>query len=165
MHTEEAKQYTVGDVKEILREYREFEKYIDMMIVRIDRIEMKLKSIGSPSLTGMPRDPSPSQSREADLVCLKVDLENEVKDSLDELKKKREKIKKIVAKLRHPEEKAVILMRYIDGLEWGDVLDAMFGDKEDFLEKEETYNRRMYQRHGSALLNMSRILTDRNNQT
>lgn len=160
MQTVEPKQYTVDDVKEILLDYREFEKYIDMQIVRIDRIEMKLKSIGSPSLSGMPRDPSPSQSRMADLVCSKIDLENEVVDSLVELKRKREDIKNITAKLRHSEERALILMRYIDGLDWDEVLDALFGGKEDFIDKEEAYNRRMYKIHGSALQNMSRILSD-----
>lgn len=165
MQTTEPRKYTVDDVKELLRDYRESEKDIDMQIERLDRIETKLMSIGSPSLSGMPRDPSPSQSRMADLICSKIDLENDIKEAVAELKRKRKEIEKIIAKLRHSEERAVIRMRYIDGLGWDEVLDAMFGGKEDFLDKEETYNRRMYKIHGSALLNMSRILTDSNTCT
>ncbi len=160
MQTTEPKKYTVDDVKEILRDYRDSEKDIDMQIERLDRIEMKLKSIGSPSLSGMPRDPSPSNSRMADMIATKIDLENEIKRSVEELKAKRKSIESIISKLRHSEERAVIRLRYIDGMGWDEVLDVLFGGKSDFLDKEESYNRRMYMIHGSALSNMAHVLND-----
>lgn len=45
---------------------------------------------------------------------------------------------------------------------WDEVLDVLFGGKADFLDKEESYNRRMYMIHGSALSNMSLVLNDGN---
>ena len=69
-------------VKERLEDYLAADRDIELQEQRLDRIEMKLKSIGSPSYSGMPRDPSPSQSRMADLVCQKIDLENEIKQMI-----------------------------------------------------------------------------------
>ena len=145
-------------VKERLEDYLAADRDIELQEQRLDRIEMKLKSIGSPSYSGMPKDPSPSQSRMADLVCQKIDLENEIKQMIAKQKKERTELEKIIKRLRHANERAVIRMRYFDGMRWNDVLDVLFGDRPDFFYKEESYERTMYNIHGSALANMARYI-------
>ena len=61
-------------------------------------------------------------------------------------------------RLRNPDEKAVIRMRYFDRASWPEVRDMLFGHKPDFDEKEETYLRRTHRVHESALVNMAKYI-------
>lgn len=150
--------YDTDAVKYRLIEYRENERDIENQLERLDRLELKLRSIGSPVFSDMPKSPSPSQDRMADMIARKVDLENEIRDAVAEQKKEREAIESILKKLRHSDERAVIRMRYFDGVSWYAVSDMLFGGKDDFLDKEDTYLRRSHKIHGSALLNMAIII-------
>lgn len=159
------KKYDVNAVKDRLIEYRESEKDIDNQIERLERLELRLKSVGSPVLSDMPKGGSPTNDRIADMIGQKLDLEKEIRQAVINLKQERQAIESILRNLRHSEEKAVIRMRYLDGYSWNDVLDALFGGKKDFLDKEDAYTRRMYKIHGSALQNMARYIEDgRDNQ-
>ncbi len=150
--------YDTDTIKCRLIEYRERERDIENQLERLDRIEMRLKSIGSPVLSDMPKSPSASQDRMADMIAQKIDLEKEIKKEVAEQKRERESIGLLLEKLRHADERAVIRMRYIDGASWNDIVDMLFGGKEDFLDKEDTYLRRTHKIHGSALTNMAKIL-------
>lgn len=150
--------YDTDAVKYRLIEYRERAKDIESQTERLDRLEMKIRSIGSPTLSDMPKSPSPPQDRTTALIADKIDLENDIRDQIAEQRREKEAIECILRKLRHSEERAVIRMRYFDGASWNDVVDMLFGGKDDFLGKEDTYLRRTHKIHGSALLNMAIII-------
>ena len=156
-------EYDVHEIKMRLVAYKEKEKDIDHQLERLDRLETRLMSIGSPTLSDMPKAPSASHDREADLIAQKIDLENEIKQYVQEQKKEREEINRILGKILSSDEKAVIRMRYIDMLSWNDVVDSMFGGKEDFLGKEDTYLRRTHKIHGAALVSMAKVIYEENN--
>ena len=70
-------------------------------------------------------------------------------------------IEEAIAKIggvRCAEKRATLEMRYLDLLEWGDVNRALFGDKEDFLDREDSYMRRVFYIHGEALKKLGDIL-------
>lgn len=156
-HIDETR-YDTDAVKYRLIEYREREKDIDSQTERLDRLEMKIRSVGSPTLSDMPKSPSPPQDRVTALIADKIDLENDIRQAIAEQRREKEAIETILRKLRHSEERAVIRMRYFDGASWNDVVDMLFGGKDDFLGKEDTYLRRTHKIHGSALLNMAIIM-------
>lgn len=158
MEYENKERYDTDAVKYRLVEYREREKDIDSQTERLDRLEMKIRSVGSPTLSDMPKSPSPPQDRTTALIADKIDLENDIRQAIAEQRKEKEAIETILRKLRHSEERAVIRMRYFDGASWNDVVDMLFGGKDDFLGKEDTYLRRTHKIHGSALLNMAIII-------
>lgn len=158
MEYEDKERYDTDAVKYRLIEYREREKDIDSQTERLDRLEMKILSIGSPTLSDMPKSPSPPQDRTTALIADKIDLENDIRQAIAEQRREKEAIEVILRKLRHSEERAVIRMRYFDGASWNDVVDMLFGGKDDFLGKEDTYLRRTHKIHGSALLNMAIII-------
>lgn len=158
MEYEDKERYDTDAVKYRLIEYREREKDIDSQTERLDRLEMKIMSVGSPTLSDMPKSPSPPQDRTTALIADKIDLENDIRQAIAEQRKEKEAIETILRKLRHSEERAVIRMRYFDGASWNDVVDMLFGGKADFLGKEDTYLRRTHKIHGSALLNMAIII-------
>jgi len=156
-HIDETR-YDTDAVKYRLIEYRERAKDIESQTERLDRLEMKILSIGSPTLSDMPKSPSPPQDRTTALIADKIDLENDIRQAIAEQRREKEAIEVILRKLRHSEERAVIRMRYFDGASWNDVVDMLFGGKDDFLGKEDTYLRRTHKIHGSALLNMAIII-------
>ena len=158
MEYENKERYDTDAVKYRLIEYREREKDIDSQTERLDRLELKIRSVGSPTLSDMPKSPSPPQDRVTALIADKIDLENDIRQAIAEQRREKEAIETILRKLRHSEERAVIRMRYFDGASWNDVVDMLFGDKDDFLGKEDTYLRRTHKIHGSALLNMAIIM-------
>lgn len=156
-HIDETR-YDTDAVKYRLIEYRERAKDIEIQTERLDRLEMKILSIGSPTLSDIPKSPSPPQDRTTALIADKIDLENDIRQAIAEQRREKEAIEVILRKLRHSEERAVIRMRYFDGASWNDVVDMLFGGKDDFLGKEDTYLRRTHKIHGSALLNMAIII-------
>ena len=154
----------INDIKQRLRSYRDkLTKDLKNQQLRLDRIEMKMTSIGSPSLSDMPRSSSGPFDRTSYWVAQKVDLESEVVSLQNELIEEWKDIELIIKKLKNSEEKAVIRMRYHDGMEWNDVTDTMFGDKDDYLDKVDTYQRRVFRLHGQALVNMSAIENKKEN--
>ena len=148
----------VNTVKERLVAYGEREDDISNQQVRLDRIEMRLTSIRSSSPSDMPKSKGVSQDKEAELIAEKIDLENDIKRSQSEQKRERKSIEELLSHLKKSSEKAVIRMRYFDREDWSGVSCMLFGGKDDFLDKEESYLRRTYMIHGAALLNMAKYL-------
>ena len=168
MNDTSERRYDINTVKDWLLEFREREKDIQGQLNRLDVIEMRITSIGSPTLSDMPKSPSPFQDRSAYMIAVKIDLENDIKEQQTEQKRIRKSIEKVVRGLRKAEERSVIRARYLDCAfyhedklsDWNDVSNTLFGDRGDFLDKEESYLRRVHKIHGSALLNMARYIEE-----
>lgn len=160
----EEKRYDVDAVKHRLIAYREREKDIDNQIERHELLSQKMISIGSPTLSDMPKAVSPSHDKIANMVAMKMELEESIREDVQKQSEERKEIEEILKHLKKSDEKAVIRMRYLDGVSWNDVVDMIFGGKEDFLGKEDTYLRRVHKIHGSALLNMAIYIDGLQNQ-
>lgn len=162
------KRYDTRAVKEWLLEFREREKDIQVQLNRLDVLETRITSIGSPTLSDMPKAPNPFQERSAYMIAVKIDLEKEICEQQSEQKNIRKNIEKVLKGLKKSEERVVIRARYLDCSfyhedklsDWYDVSNALFGGMEDFLEKEDSYLRRVHKIHGSALLNMARYIEE-----
>lgn len=159
----EEKKYDVESVKNRLVEYRERERDIDNQIERVERLEMKMTSIGSPVISDMPKAASPSHDKIGSMIAQKEELEICIREDIQKQEKERAEIEIILKQLKHSDERAVIRMRYFDGASWNDVVDMLFGGKTDFLGKEDTYLRRTHKIHGSALLNMAIFIEESQN--
>ena len=56
--------------------------------------------------------------------------------------------------LKKPTEKAVVKMRYIDSAEWEEITNTLFGGKDDFNYKCDSYQKRVFRAHKNALENL-----------
>ena len=65
-------------------------------------------------------------------------------------------LSELINGLPTPEQRQVIYARYFDGHAWAEVTAVVFGRRPDFLEKADSYERRVYRLHGSALANLNR---------
>ena len=148
----------VEAIKDRLNDYRSEDREIENQTERLERLLNKMHEVGAQDLTGMPRSPSPDQDRMSDLISKKDELESEVAELRAEHKKERKRIEKIVRKLKRPDERAVIRFRFIDDHEWDEVTDMLFGGRSDFLDREETYQRRTFTLHHDAIYHMAKIV-------
>ena len=71
----------------------------------------------------------------------------------------------MIRKLDHPDERAVIRLRYFDRAGWDEIAGALFGDRQDYLDKEETYQKRTFRLHGRALLTLAKVAEDMDTPT
>lgn len=152
--------YTPEDVKVVLNLYRRTESDIEYESERLDRIESKLYGVGGQVLSDMPKSPSPEVDRFTGMIVKRDALKSAINAMNISQKKRREIIEKVLRKLRRSDEKAVIEMRYIDKEEWPDVIYMMYGNREDFLDREDVYLSRAHKIHGYALKEISTLLNE-----
>lgn len=160
----EEKRYDVDAIRDRLNEYRETERDIDNQIERLEHLNSKMVGVGAQVLSDMPKAPSPSNDRMADLVAQKEELENLIRTMVTSQSRERMEIESILSHLRKRDERAVIRMRYFDRSSWNEVTKMLFGSKGDFDEKADTYLRRAHRVHGDALLNMAKYIEESKEQ-
>lgn len=156
----EEKHYDVEAVKQRLIDLRDLRREIENQSERLERLETKLVGVGAQALTDMPKSSSPSNDRISDLMQQKFDLEEDIRATLEHRRRERMFFEKIIRRLKRSDERAVIRSRYLDGASWGDVVDLLYGDEEDLLEREDMYRKRVFKLHGRALLSMAQYIED-----
>lgn len=85
-------------------------------------------------------------------------IRDHIRELLDRENCEYESLTKIINALPEVEQRQVVLARYMDGLPWDMVNVIVFGKKDDFDIKRDSYQRRIYRIHGNALANANRIL-------
>ncbi|MBQ6679506.1 MAG: hypothetical protein IJM76_05730 [Lachnospiraceae bacterium] len=148
---------TVVDVKSILIAYRDTERYIDVQIERLELLEAKIESVGSPTLSDMPKPPSPSVDRIAEMAQRKVDLEAKIKRLMQEQAFVRSRIEKATEELPDKMQRTVIQTRYLDREKWDTINFMIFGGEADYADKADSYMRRIMILHGQALEKLAEI--------
>ena len=154
------KHYDDEAVKARLYEYRDIAKEIESQSERLERLKAKMFGVGAQAITDMPRTPSPDFDRMTGLLQQKDELEVEIRDAIERQRTEREYLEGVIKHLRRSEERTVIRVRYFDCASWNDVVDLMFGDCPDLLEKEDGYLRRVYKLHGQALYSMAKYIEE-----
>ena len=147
--------YDVDAVKDRLVRYQENERDIEIQQERYERLRTKLMSYGVSGMSDMPRDQSFVTDKVAETIAKAVDIENSLKTAISNQKKEREALESIIVNLKSSNERAVIRTRYFDSMSWQEVSELIFGMEEDFIDRQESYERRVFKIHGSALLNMA----------
>ena len=150
----------VNDIKERLGEYTRLLREIDNQYERLDRMEMTMASPPGPDLTGMPRGSGTPSDRTGLMVERKMELEEQIKETIAEEQKERASIEAMIQRVKHPDERAVLRLRYFDRADWDGICAVLFSDRQDYLERIDSYQNRTYKVHGRALLRMAEILKE-----
>lgn len=147
-----------SEVKKYLMVFLDTEREIDNQIERLEILNGKLYSVGSPEITDMPRNPSPSNDRVSELLSRKDDCEKKVGKLLELQKKRRSVFEHVIDKVSGSDKRSVIDLRYMEGVRWDQICESLFGEREDFDERRDTYMRRVMRLHGWALQDMAGII-------
>ena len=152
--------YDVGAIKQRLQNFKETSRDLEM---QLDRLQMYIESIespGSPTISDMPKSPSPDVDKFTVKIAKKIDLENCIRSTVAVLEDEKSYFETVLSHIRKADEKAVIRFRYFDSLNWNKIAEIMFGSNSLYDEKQDTYLRRVHKLHGSALLNMAIYIED-----
>lgn len=128
---------------------------------RADAIRTRAASPASSKLDGMPRSPGFAGDRLGDVIGIADALDREAAEKeLDAAALYNEidgAIRQIEGK-HGVERRTVLQCRYLDGQAWGGVTYLLFGDRVDFNDKEDSFQRRVFNIHKAALEDLAQIL-------
>lgn len=142
-------------VKSWLKRYRDRQVEYELQKERLERLICMAENVGSPKLTDMPRAPSPSMDKMSSYVQMKTELMENIGGILEYSKKTRGQIEAVLRFVKRAEERMIIRYRYVDGMEWKDIVDTLFCEKEDLIDKWESYEKLTYGFHGKAISDMA----------
>ena len=150
----------VNDIKERLGKYTRLLREIDNQYERLGRMEISMAAPPGPDMTGMPRGSGTPTDRTGMMVLRKMELEEQIKETITEEQKERASIEAMIQQVKRPDERAVLRLRYFDRADWDGICAVLFSDRQDYLERIDSYQNRTYKAHGRALLRMAEILKE-----
>lgn len=103
--------------KEFFNQAYRLDQRINSKLSQIESLNL-LATNCSPSLTGMPRNPSPPQSVMADAVCKIIDLEAEIKNEIDRLVTLKAEIIGVIRNIENVDYQLILEKRYLLYLTW-----------------------------------------------
>jgi len=113
-----------------------------------------------PDMTGMPRGSGTPTDRTGMMVLRKMELEEQIEERLAEEREERAALEAMIRQVENPDERAVLRLRYFDRADWDGICAVLFSDRQDYLERIDSYQNRTYKAHGRALLRMAEILKE-----
>lgn len=148
-------------VKNWLWKLREAVTDAELAEERLDYLRNRVEAPRGTNLDGMPHAGSFTEDKIGDLVARIEDLTAEnaqLWKRVGELRREREAAIRRIGGRGYAELRAVLRLRYIDGERWNDLCFVLYGGKEDFNEREDSYLHRAYKLHGKALYELSQIV-------
>lgn len=148
------------DIKERLGKYTRLLREIDNQYERLGRMEISMAAPPGPDMTGMPRGSGTPTDRTGMMVLRKMELEEQIEERLAEEREERAALEAMIRQVENPDERAVLRLRYFDRADWDGICAVLFSDRQDYLERIDSYQSRTYKAHGRALLRMAEILKE-----
>ena len=145
-------------LKRRLRKLREDGFELETQLARLEWAENNMIGVGSPLLSDMPKNPSPSNDRLSNALNKKLEIEAEIARTGEGFLVEREKLGKAVDKLDHSDYRTVMRMRYFDRADWSDVVEILYSKRNDYEENIDNYYKRVFRIHGDALAEMAGII-------
>lgn len=89
----------------------------------------------------------------------KAGIKDHLRELLEREQTEYEQLTAVINALPCAEQRQVLLARYMDEQKWPIITALIFGKKEDYTERQDSYKRQIYRIHGYALANANRIIT------
>ena len=148
------------DIKERLGKYTRLLREIDNQYERLGHMEISMAAPPGPDMTGMPRGSGTPTDRTGMMVLRKMELEEQIEERLAEEREGRAALEAMIRQVENPDERAVLRLCYFDRADWDGICAVLFSDRQDYLERIDSYQNRTYKAHGRALLRMAEILKE-----
>lgn len=147
-------------IKNWLVQYRERWKDIETQDELFQRIKERMVSTSAKEMTGMPHSGDPASDKFAFMISQKDEVDARIKELIQKQEEQRKIINELIARLRSADERSVITLRYLSDSSWNAVNEMMFGARDDYEDKEESYLRRITKAHGRALHNIAMYVSE-----
>lgn len=157
----EAVTIETSSVKSWLLRFNEAQRTLELLRERLDLAETAAHSPRSSISDGMPHGSGNPVDTLGKTVAKLDKLRSQVAAAEIKANSLYEEIETAIGKIggaRCAERRTVLQLRYLDSVDWSGVNSALFGDRENFLYKEDSFMRRTFYIHGDALKKLGDIL-------
>ena len=147
---------TNKEKKEYLKRYDTLNQEINRTLAECEEWRSKAEKMTA-SYSFTPKSQS-QESRHEKAIEHILELEDKMDEDVDRLVELRKEIELSISSL--PDNLRLILKhKYIDGMTWSKVCYTMYHEKDDFIDKFDSYLRDLYRKHGKALTLLSLNVT------
>lgn len=149
------------EVKAWLQRYGELWNEIDDISARRNALALRATAARTSELDGLPHGQGGRSDPTGNTAILLTELDREINNMVAEAKCLYDEIEGTVKQLRgrgSADMRCIIRCRYIDGFPWSETAEILFGHREDFNERYDTFLRRTHLIHQKALAALSDFL-------
>lgn len=154
---------TTDDVKAWMRRYADLLREVELLRARADAIRSRAASPPTSALDGLPHSPGFEGDKLGGVIGTADVIEQRVSEKEAQAAEAYQEIDATIQQIsgKHATERKFILQcRYLDRMDWPDVIFLLFGDKGDFGDREDSFTRRAYNIHKAALQDIGTILDE-----
>lgn len=144
-------------VKEWLSRYRLAVEEAEGLSERARELRAQVESARTSNLDGMPHHQPFSADRIGRVLGQIEELEQQAHAAWDSAAGVYDELQAAINALPSPNLRTVLCARYLDLLTWERVASVLFGSREDFEQKSDSYLRRTFKFHGTALAELAQI--------
>ena len=134
-----------------LEVYRDASIGLEYQITKLERLNARLYGLEAQNLTGMPRSNDVDTDWFAPRLFRIDEVDRELRDKVCELNRERNDLLQAISELPKAAMRNVIEMYYIDCFDWREISEVLFKSNEDYLDRKESYDRRMFRYRETAL--------------
>ncbi|WP_458398189.1 hypothetical protein [Anaerotignum sp.] len=148
-------------IKEWLRRYKYATDDLKSIQTRIEVLKDRMLSPSAPVLSDMPKGSSTDPDKIGRAYSVIDELEQEAAEEAERAKEIYREINKSIRQIRGNrtgEIRLVMQLRYLDLLPWEDISFTLYGDQEDFYDREQTYSRKTFLIHRQGLEALADII-------
>ena len=148
-----------------LERYRPAAERVTLLQRRLERLRERATAPPSPTLDGLPRGTRAGPDRIGDLLALVDETEAELREAQREAGELRAEIRAAIRWMpgttaRAERERMLLLARYVDGERWRGCAEILFGDRENYIDQAQGFERQCHRIHNDALLTLSKTLME-----
>lgn len=142
------------DLKRWLHRYGELQHDTDRLFDRMEDLRGRVEAARTSHLDGLPHGSNGNADRIGGIIAELEELELEAQEAQQAATAARREIAAAIKRISGPrwaDKREILRLRYIDRLPWADATEKMFGDSQDFWDRQEVYLRRVFKLHSQAL--------------
>lgn len=150
-----------NEIKQWLRRYRYAVDDLKSIQTRIEVLKDRMLSPSAPVLSDMPKGSSHDHDKIGRAYSIVDELEREAEEETERAKEIYREINRSIRQIRGSrtgEIRLVMQLRYLDLLPWEDISFTLYGDQEDFYDREQTYSRKTFLIHRQGLEALANII-------
>ena len=126
--------------------------------IQTDRLSRKRESMGDVASPTMEHGHS-SRATGDEAMCRRVAEIDDIAERVEHLeaaaKTEGDILERAMSSLRVAEQREVLILRYIDGMDWDSVVFCKYGGRTDYLAREEEYRQSVYSLHNRAIASLA----------